>query len=433
MDQLDDVQKKLRRFLDAQTAVFQSCRELTDWCKDSIEGQYNQANYEVAKHVFEDVVRFENAFDDFELDFWNYVEDVDGARNKVDNLVFDQGLADHKEYFFGRIEHCVGLLSEVFAEVAGAELEWPFLDELEYSLEALYDVAEDLIEADPSELKNQSISDLMGKIPPQRIAPLEVVATSTSICRKATTHLVTRVDKSVLREGAEALKDVLQDACLELERSNCDPRVRKAFSKCLNEISDDFELFSPVRFGIYVGVANSFKDLANEEFTAFLARQIISALMQCDIFLRNFSAWSDYSSDANKSTMPDGSEVLDEFRPTVDDPLFDDDVRLALDSLAEDKQDFGARGKVDYSIFQSISNAVSEVARLSLRFISSLPRSVGKLILETGRDGVKTGIGVLALHWVLQNSDLLMSFAARYSFFGWLQPVIEFVRSQVTG
>lgn len=433
MPQLSDAQKKLRRFLDAQTAVFQNCKELGEWCKASIDGQYNQLNYEVAKHVFSDVSKFENAFDQFELDFWNYVEDVDGARNKVDNLVLDQGLADHKEYFFARIEHCVSLLSAVFAEVAGAELEWPFLDELETSLEALYDVAEDLIEADPAELKDQSISDLMGGIPPQRIAPLEVVATSTGICRKVPTHLVTRVDKQVLREGAEALKDILDDACVELEKSNCDPRVRKAFSKCLSEISQDFELFSPVRFGIYVGVANSFKDLAAEEFTEFLARQIISSLMQCDIFLRNFNAWSDYSSDAEKSVMEESASALSEFRAAADDPLFKDDVRLALDSLAEDKRDFGARGKVDYSIFQSISNAVSEAARLSLRFITSVPRSVGKIIIETARDNVKAGIGLLAFHWMIFNSELLISLATRYPFFAWLKPVVDFAVAQVSG
>jgi len=420
------VEKRLEKFLRAQTSVFQFCEELKQWCAASIEGDYDQANYEVAKHIAKDVAAFEVAFDAFEVEFWNYVEDVDRTRSRVDRMVSQAGMADHKEYFFGKIEACTARLSDVFAEVNAAELDWPFLDELEKSLEGLYDVTEDLIDIDPSRLENSLIAELLAMVPMQRVAPLEVIATPSSIRRKATTRVSSRVDDAHIEQAMLALRGIVGDTCEELNRSNCDPRIRKSFGKCLDEISKARELFSPISFGIYVSVANSFKDIATEEFSPFLGRQVVATLLQCDIFLRNFDAWTEYSRGDLGSATDDSAAALRDFRAMIDEPLFEEDVRTAVELLLEDRRDFGARGKIDHSIFQSISNTISEVCRQGLRLASTARRSFSSLIGDTIWDAGKAGVGLLAVGWIIQHKDALLLLASQYQFLSWIKPVVEF-------
>ncbi|MGY5809009.1 hypothetical protein ACXHXG_14960 [Rhizobium sp. LEGMi198b] len=301
-------------------------------------------------------------------------------------------LADHKEYFFGKIETCVSRLGEVITEARAQGYEWDFVEQLESSLEGLYDICEDLIEADLATFRGDDIAELLRQIPPQRLAPLEVFSTADSIRKKADTHLQTNVHKVSMRDAAAALSDVLSDGFAELERSNCDPRITKAVAKCLGEISRQFDQFSPIKFGIYLDVANGFKDVLSDELSTFSARLVTSALLQCDIFLRNFQAWSDYSK-AESEQGGDASAALEAFQRAASDRLFDQDIRDALQDLNSDKRDFGERGKLDYSIFQSISNAVSEACRQGLRFISTVPRTASALVVDTVWDGMKA-VGV---------------------------------------
>ncbi len=427
------LEKKLDRFLEAQTEVFELHKSLLEWCRASLDGEYDQRNYDVSKHVLKDVVAFESAFEDFEIEFWNYAADVDNSRACVDNQVLNLGLADHKEYFFSKIEACVSILSEVITEVNATELYWPFLDDLERSLDALYDIAEELIETDQTQLSGDIVSQLLAKIPPQRLAPLEVVATASTIRRKVGGHLESRVGDANMREAANALHDVLLDTYSELQRSNGDPRIRKAFGRCVDEIGREFEFFSPIRFGVYLGIANSFKDVIADEFSVFLAKQVLSTLFQSEIFLRNFNAWKEYSREDEAALLGDSSQALRDFKATAEHRLFDDDVRAALEVMAEDKRNFGERGKLDYSIFQSISNTISEVCRQGLRFISSAPRAIASLVAETARDGMKTTIGIVAIGWVIRYREFLLSLAERYVFFSWLKPVVEFIMAQAGG
>ncbi|MEH6692787.1 MAG: hypothetical protein V7774_16485 [Pseudorhizobium pelagicum] len=332
----NDAERKLRRFLEAQSLVFEQHQRLTDWCKDSLEGNNNQASYDVAKRIFKDVVAFERAFEEFEVEFWNYIEDVDDGRDRLDQRVIALGLADHKEYFFSKIEACIARLSDVVTEVHANGFEWQFLDELEDSLEALFDVSEDLIEADIKNLGGGLIAELLEKVPSQRLAPIEVVATSNSLRRRQHVNFASRIGDSNIRQAATTLREVLSDTYNELQISNCDPRIIKAIGKCLEEVGQEFELFSPITFGIYVGIANGFKEAVSEELSAFLGRQVISSLMQCDIFLRNFPAWSAYSEEEQKAEVADSAELLAKFQTTSNDPVFEEDIREALTDLAVD-------------------------------------------------------------------------------------------------
>lgn len=423
-----EIELKLRRFLDAQTAVFQGHQLLTEWCRESLNGAHDQTNYDVAKVVFKDIVAFESQFEEFEIEFWNYLTNTDDTRRVIDHLVDTLGFGDHKEYFFSKIENCVTILNDVITEVNALELEWPFLQELEDSLEKLFDVSEDLIEINIEQLRDGELAELLRQIPAQRLAPLEVVATPHSIKRKIGTRFQSRINDGDIRQAFVALKNVLADTYLEIENSNCDPRIAKAFSRCLAELSRGMEAFSPIQFGIYVGIANGFRDAVSEELGTFLSRQVIAAMLQCDIFLRNFEAWEQYSREATGLKDGDSAAVLDDFLTIADDPLFDIDVRDALSDLKVDKQDFGDAGKLDYAVFQSISNALSEVCRQGLRYISSAPRKAASLLGEVVGDGFKFTVGVVALTWVVNHSGLLISLSEKYGFFAWIKPVVEFIK-----
>lgn len=423
-----EVEQKLKRFLDAQTDVFQDHRYLADWCRESLNGTHDQANYDVAKRIFKDVVAFENQFEHFEIEFWNYLADVDNTRDDVDHRVITMGFADHKEYFFSKIESCVSILNDVITEVNALGLIWPFLDDLADALEKLFDASEELIEADISDLRSGEIAELLRQVPDQRAAPLEVIATSHSLKRKVGNRFQSRVNNSAIQQAAIALQEVLKDAQLELENSNCDPRVMKAINRCLTEISKELEAFSPIQFGIYVGVANEFRGAISEELGTFLSRQVIAALMQCDIFLRNFQAWEQYSQEAAGFNDSDGAFVLDGFRAVANDPLFDADVRDALDDLEADKREFGDVGKIDYAIFQSVSNALSEACRQGLRYISAAPRKVTSLLSDVVTDGIKAAVGIAALAFVARCSSFLVALSEKYAFFAWIKPIVEFIK-----
>jgi CheY-like chemotaxis protein len=422
------IERKLQRFLETQTAVFLDHKALAERCRESLDGEHDQVSYDVAKRIFQDVIEFETQFEDFEIEFWNYLTDTDNSRAAVDHLVVTEGFADHKEYFFAKIEKCVSILSEVITEAKALGLAWPFLEDLEDSLEQLFDASEDLIEIDVSRLRNGEVAELLRQIPPQRAAPLEVIATAQSIKQKIAVRFQSRIDDGSIGQAASALREILSDTHSELESSNCDPRVKKIFARCVAEISRDMGAFSPVQFGIYIGMANGFRDAIADELGTFLSRQVISALMQSDIFLRNFKAWEDYSREANKLNESDGISVLDGFRSAADHPLFDPDVRKALDGLKTDKREFGQAAKIDYAIFQSVANALSEVCRQVLRFISHSAKKLAALVGEVIGDGIKYTIGVVAVGWMLSYSGFLIKLSEQYKFFTWLKPVVEFVR-----
>lgn len=421
------IEKRLQSFLRAQTAVFQNYRHLSDWCRESLVGENDQASYETAKLAFKDVVKFEGQFDDFEIEFWNYVGDIDSTRAIVDNYVTRNGFTDHKEYFFSKIELCVSTLNDVITEVRAANLDLPFLGNLEESLEKLFDEAEDLIEIDLGQLREGELAELLRQIPAQRTAPLEVIATSRSIARKIGPRFVSRVDDSSIRQAADALHEVLNDTYLELNSSNCDPRVLKALAKCVLEISQDVAVFSPIKFGIYVGVMNGFREAIKDELGAITSMQIISALMQCDLFLRNFDDWQLYSQESSKLSDEDSMTVLDDFLESANHPLFETEVREALAELRVDKKDFGESRKIDYAIFQSVGNALSEVCRQGLRYMSSAPGKVATILRDTISDGVKFIVGTLALTWIIGNSAYLTALSEQYSFFSWIKPVVDFI------
>lgn len=426
---LKDIEVKFRRFVAAQTSVFAHHKYLVDWCKDSIEGVNDQASYELARNIFSDVVSFERAFDSFEVEFWNYIENVDDARDRIDSECISLGFADQKEYFFSKIESCVSVLSDVVTEVKASGFEWPFLDELADSLEALFDVTEDLIEVDIKSLSNDEILALLQKIPPQRIAPIELVASGNTFRRKLDTRAETRISEKDIRSAISALRDVLSETYQEIQGSNCDPRVSKLIARCLSEVNKEFELFSPIQFGIHVGVANQFRAVVKDELGIFLAQQYIATLMQCDLFLQNFKSWSSYVRREEESDVSGGAELIDVFSPVVSEDLFDADIIDAISDLKTDSRSYAESRKIDYSIFQSVSNIISEVCRHGLRVLGLVTRSVGAFVADVGRDGMKKSLQVLAYIWLVRHANLLSEIAEKFPFFGWLRPVIEFLKS----
>ena len=123
----------------------------------------------------------------------------------------------------------------------------------------------------------------------------------------------------------------------------------------------------------------------------------------------------------------DSTEILEVFYGLLEVPLFDHDILELLDELKADKRDLGNSSKLDYGIFQGISNVISEVCRQGLRYISSVPRKAASLFGEIAKDGMKSTIGILALSWLINNSATIIAFSEKYAFLYWIKPIIDFV------
>ena len=99
-----EIGSKVARFIEMQTAVFDGYRTLYEWVRRSLAGANDQTSYEVAKRIFKDVSAFTGQFDEFDVAFWNYLSDIDNAREKVDHIVAKHGYSDHKEYFSQKLK-----------------------------------------------------------------------------------------------------------------------------------------------------------------------------------------------------------------------------------------------------------------------------------------------------------------------------------------
>lgn len=429
----EQIEDKLNRFLGVQSLVFEHHKFIIDWCISSIEGERDQASYDLSKRILKDVDSFERLFDEFEVEFWNYIQDVHGGRAYVDSVVVERGISDHKEYFFSKISDCISTLSEVVTELKANGYEWEVLSDLEDSLESLFDVSEELIEVDISQLASVTVSDLLQTVPPQRIAPLEVFSAGDCIRKRTDRHTDTNVGSVAIGHAMAALEDIIQDTVIELSSSNCDPRILRSVEKCLSEIKKEFDIFSPIRFGIFVGVAEGFKEEVEAEFNNYLSRQFSATLLQCSVFLRNFRAWLSYSEQEGQSNVEDGTLLIAAFQAVVDDILFDNGVRDAVAELRSDKREFSSRKSLDYSIFQSVSNVLSEVCRLSIRHVAGMTKSSIAVVAESGRDLVKASVSILAVGWLVRNSDYLLALSDRYQFFSWIKPVVEFIKNNFAG
>src|SRR5262245_59490091 len=127
---------------------------------------------------------------------WNYVYDIGDHRSFVNEIVINEGLPDHKEYFFRKIEACVVMLNESAVDSKVAGFDWETVDDQREAVERLYEAAEEIIEVNPDELADPEIGEVLANIPPQKAAPVEVTATSDSIRRKPASRLPTRVSEA---------------------------------------------------------------------------------------------------------------------------------------------------------------------------------------------------------------------------------------------
>ncbi|MDR6953612.1 hypothetical protein J2X65_002973 [Ancylobacter sp. 3268] len=247
--ELSEADGKLMSFLDAQEKVFLHCEDIIKFCNESLDGAHNQILYDVSKVVLKDLVNFSRQFDEFEVEFWNYIFDIDDTKSIIDYKVTTGVFSDHKEYFFSRIERCVSTLNDVITEFGAAGVEWGLLTELEDSLELLFDKTEDLIDIDLSSLKDEDLAELMRMIPPQKAAPIEVISTSKNIKRKELSNYESRISSKNIQQALIALRESILDAVEEANRSNCDPRLIKYLDRCKEEISKDIEFFLPLNLG----------------------------------------------------------------------------------------------------------------------------------------------------------------------------------------
>lgn len=419
----------VKRFFEAQFNLFDIYNDICEVCKSDIADAEDQDSYELTKKILGDLIQFEIDFSQFDHDLWNYIYDIDNTRAHINELVSIQGLADHKEYFFRQIEKCVNSLNDVATEIKAAGFEWDDVDKLLYLVEGLYDASEDLIEIDPSELYDPEIVDAIGSIPPQRVAPIEVASTQSQIIQRPRRPFIERLSEKHLQQARSALDGIFSDMLLEIEKTNCDERLKRSLQRCAQELTKPWEEFSPLSLGINISISLSFSRSVVEEFTEGTSSYVLSSILECEKFVRNFSVWREYEKNARNTPVGDTGKLIDIFSNIISSPLFDEIIRDVSHSLSADKKALGVGPeKFEYSILQSVSNLISHVFREVLKYLAELGKSTSQ---AASKHAGKLLGGALA-GWVIANYQSLVEIAESYSFLSWAKPLLELIKKHVS-
>ncbi len=266
----------VRNFFVAQFEVFDRVNAILETCRKNIDKTGDIRLHDLSKSIITDLMKFELEFSEFDADLRNYVYNVGDARGVIDQVVTESGLADHKEYFFQRIERCVSDLEDVVTEIKAAGYEWEDVNDLLLSMERLFDASEALIEVDPNDLDDPEFANLVGKIPPQRLAPIEVIVTPSVIKRKPPSTHSNR--QASLEQARRALVEVFGDVKEDISKSNADSRIKNISERILRELDTEFGNFSPIILGINIGMMRTFTSAIIEEFGDVSAAYILSGV-----------------------------------------------------------------------------------------------------------------------------------------------------------
>jgi len=417
--------KIVENFFAAQFEVFDLFNVILAKCENDLSLAKDQSSYDLARSIFKDLLRFETEFGEFDADLWNYVYNIGGYRDVVSQLVIEEGLADHKEYFFRRIERCVSMIEDVVTEIKAFGYEWGDVDQLLDAVEKLFDSSEAIIEVEPNELDDPEIISLVEKIPPQKLAPIEVMVSAVMIKRKPPSLTAIAANKLSLAQAHRALIDAVGDMNDDIISSNCDVRVKRISYRILKEISKEFRDFSPIAFGINLEMLASFSNVITEEFGDAAAAYLLSCIAQCDTFVRNFKLWNEYVENARASDLPSGDSVARILIDITQHDLFAEDVKEAASDLSEEVKDSKIdTNKLRYAVFQSASNVISVAIKESLKYIANLARKGISYVFST----VERAVGTIALSWLLYNYPRLIELSDKYELFRWIKPVVEFIK-----
>ncbi|TPI39449.1 hypothetical protein FJ414_10195 [Mesorhizobium sp. B3-1-6] len=415
----------VKKFFEAQFDVFDRINIILEQSRYNIEKTPDVNERAVSSAMLKDLIKFESNFGEFDVELWNYVYDVSDSRELTNQKSIQGGFSDHKEYFFNKIESCVNLLQDVITETSAVGYEWNEVDSLLNSVENLFDACEELIEIDPRDLDDPEVVELFGDIPLQKLAPIEVVASSSLIKRKIPSLAEGRMARSSAQRALVTLSEVISDINDDIQNSNCDIRIKKCSKRMLREISNNYDDFHPISFGINVSIFRSFSSSISEEFGEASAAYILAALVQSEAFLRNFQSWIEYSQNSLVEGVGDSGDLIFVFSKMMDHEVFDADVKVAAKELEADKRETGiAEKKFEYSIFQSVSNVISTALREALLYVAGVVGKTARYIAAS----VERAVGVLAVSWLTYNYFSLLQIAEKYEFFKWIKPVIEFVK-----
>jgi hypothetical protein len=415
--------KEVNSFLASQFGLFEIFSGIKATCLKSIETK--DEFYEMSKKIVPNISGIEYEFGEIDSELWNYIYDLDDSRSRINEIVANLGHSDYKEYFLGRVENCFSFVNEISTELKSNNFDWEAIDNLSESLSDFFDKIEIILEANPEDFEDQDIKSALGNIPPQRMAPIEVVVTPEIVERKKE-GLFARTSRAVADSAYYAMRDIFSQINDDIQKSNCDPKVKYSSNRCNSEIIKEIDNFNPIIFGINLAIMNSLAQQVKEEFSDVSAAIIISSLSECSKFLRTFDAWVEYEINTIHPDNLDSKISLNIVNLIKNENIFSPELIKAFEELRSDKENLGSVSKkFEYGVIQSVSNLMSALFRAALRFVTESTFR----IFDAAKNHAFKIIGGAIVTWVMAHYDAILAIALSSENLRWVKPIIELIKS----
>lgn len=150
---------------------------MSNQCKHGIETSTDESERGLYRSILYSVVRFETHFGQIEEDFWAYLEGYSDTAYYQD-VAAAKGHDSFVEYLLDELGKCQSWVDEITTEVVGTGWEWSSVGKLTDEFWYLMDATEELFESGAEKHPRDEILGLIAKIPPQKLAPIQLEATS---------------------------------------------------------------------------------------------------------------------------------------------------------------------------------------------------------------------------------------------------------------
>ena len=427
----EEFEKLFDAYLQAQHDLFTRLNGLSAYCRERIEGARTTDEEGMFRNVLSSIIRFESVFGQLEEDFWAYLEG-ETSSSYYSDIATEKGYHNFIDYLLGELEKCHSWIDDMDTELRASGWQWESLDEFSDEFWKLIDATEVLIEFSAKIRGRDTILDLLGRIPPQRLAPIEFEIQGDRFGLRRSNRSPTNVPAASMQVALRAIKEEVVDALLELQKTNCDTRFVNYFARLVVSVDRNFENISSIEIGINLVVVENALPKVKEELADVVYGRLIADAVNVRHFLSNFREWQQYitggmdfsSSIVTFETASDVAETLDHeaFDPTVADAARY--YRAVCDVVVENDV-----GRIRSSFIQGILNAVIVCSRETLKFI----KSSSTQIIEGANTAIGKAIGGVAASWILLNANKLMQFADTHISLSWIKEVISVVTKHLSG
>lgn len=413
------------RFIEQQSTLFNTLDHISGECRSGIESTLNENERALLWKVLRSITKFESQFGQIESDFWTYWEG-EGDTEYYSEIAAANGYETFIDYLLGELEKCNSWVDEIVTELSASGWEWEAVENLPDEFWRLIDSTEELIEASKTQLPHDELEKLLARIPPQRLAPIQIEVISSQFALKRINRSPVKVSLTAMRTAFGVVKSEVKDTLSELQNTNCDRRFLGMFERLVKALDREFSEIEPIEVGINLTIVEHSVRSVIEEVAETVFGRLAGNLVTVRQFIANFREWREYSVAS--------LEIADLDRVLAD--AVDVESTLAHDAFAKEVQqqahyysttsrqyESGAGKEIKSAFILSMQNIVSAVAREALKYI--------QLAASRAATVVGTAIGGVAVAWIALNLETLKTFARSQESFSWMIDIIEFIQKHL--